>query len=71
MTKFVAILNDGSFINIEATGMELVENAIRVWNGPNLVAYIDTSTILTPHISGRKEQPNEYDQRNPIYHDHP
>ena len=56
MKKFTATMNDGSFINVEATWMELDEdsNAIRVWNEGDLVAYIDTSVIMSAHISERK-----------------
>lgn len=53
MKKFTATMNDGSFINVEATRMELVENAIRVWNDADLVAFVDTSAVLTAHISER------------------
>ena len=53
MKKFTATMNDGSFINVEATWMELDEdnNAIRVWNEGDLVAYVDISVIMSAHIS--------------------
>lgn len=55
MKKFTATMNDGSFINVEATWMELDEdnNAIRVWNEGDLVAYVDISVIMSAHISER------------------
>lgn len=57
MKKFTATMNDGSFINVEATWMELDEdnNALRVWNEGDLVAYIDVSVLLSAHISERKD----------------
>lgn len=55
MKRFIAILNDQSYVNVPATRMEMVENAIRVWNGDELVAFIDVSVILSAHISERKE----------------
>lgn len=55
MKRFTATINDGSFINVEATWMELDEDssAIRVWNEGDLVAYVDTSVIMSAHISER------------------
>ena len=53
MKRFIAILNDQSYVNVAATRMELVDNALNVWNGVDLVAYIDVSVILSAHISER------------------
>lgn len=53
MKKFTATMNDGSFINVEATKMELVENMIRVYDKTDLVAIVDISAVLTAHISER------------------
>lgn len=57
MKRFTAAINDGGYISVEATWMELDEdnNAIRVWNEGDLVAYIDTSVIMSAHISERKD----------------
>lgn len=55
MKRFIAILNDQSYVNVPATRMEMVDNAIRVWNGDELVAFIDVSVILSAHISERKD----------------
>lgn len=55
MKRFNATMNDGTYINVEATRMELVENTIRVWNNADFVAFVDISTILTAHISERGE----------------
>ena len=53
MKRFTATLNDGSFINVEATRMELVENMIHVYDGPRLVGLVDVNTVLQAHISER------------------
>lgn len=53
MKKFTATMNDGSFINVEATRMELVENMIHVYDGTELVGLVDISTVLQAHISER------------------
>lgn len=56
MKRFIAIMNDGSFINVPATSMEIVENAIIVRDGESAVAYLDCSVVLCAHISERKEE---------------
>ena len=53
MKKFTATLNDGAYINVEGTKMELEDNAIRVYEGNNLVAFIDTGAVISAHISER------------------
>ena len=58
MKRFVAILNDGSFINVPATSMEFAENAIIVSEGKNVVAYVDVSVVLYAHISERNGENN-------------
>lgn len=55
MKRFTAALNDGGYVSVTATRMEKEENAILVWNGDELVAYIDVSVILSAHISERKD----------------
>ena len=55
MKIFVATLNDGSFINIPATRMEMADNALLVWDGTTLVAYVDTGSVISAHIGERKE----------------
>lgn len=55
MKRFNATMNDGSYINVEATWMELVEDTIRVYNDNDLVAFIDTDVVLSAHISERGE----------------
>ena len=53
MKKFTATLNDSSFINVEATRMELVENMIHVYDKTDLVAMVDISAVISAHISER------------------
>jgi hypothetical protein len=58
MKRFIAIMNDGSFINIPATSMKIEDNAIIVSNGNDVVAYVDLSFALCAHISDRKDDGN-------------
>ena len=51
MRRFVAQLNDMSFINISGDNMEIVDNMIRVWAGSDLVATVDISCVVSAHIS--------------------
>ena len=53
MKKFTATMSDGSFINVEATRMELVEDMIRVYDKAELVAVVDIGAVLQAHISER------------------
>ena len=53
MKKFTATMNDGSFINVEATRMELVDNMVRVYDKTDLVALVDIGAVITAHISER------------------
>mgnify|MGYP003302477873 CR=1 FL=1 len=55
MKRFTAVLNDGGYVNLPATRMQLEDNAIRVYDGTELVAFLDVSVILCAHISERKE----------------
>ena len=51
MKKFIAQLNDNSFINIYADEMKLDDNHITVYNGGKLVAFLDVSTVLCAYLS--------------------
>ena len=53
MRRFIAQLNDMSYINIPADRMELNDDMIRVWAGSNLVAMVDISCVISAHISER------------------
>lgn len=50
MKRFFAQLNTHQTINRPADRMELVDNAIRVYAGDDLVAYLDLGTVLYAHI---------------------
>ena len=52
--RFCAQLNDNSFINVVADRMELKENMIYVYDGPELVAIADISVILSARISDER-----------------
>ena len=58
MKRFIAILNDGSFVNVPATRMEILEDNIMAYNGNELVAYADIGFTLAAHISDRKDDSN-------------
>ena len=48
--RFSVTLNDGSFINIPATRMEVVDGLLWVWNGDALVALVETTAIITAKL---------------------
>ena len=50
MARFVANINDGSYINLSATKMDIKEDMIYVYNEDRLVALVDISVILTARI---------------------
>lgn len=54
MKRFAATLNDGAYINVEATRMELTEIAVIAYNGNEPVAYIDLGAVISAHISGKE-----------------
>lgn len=51
MKKFIAQLNDGGYINIQADKMQMSDSCIYVYSKENLVAVVDVSVILSAHIS--------------------
>ena len=53
MRLFVASLNDGSFVNIKADKMEVIDNMLYVKDGNNLVAIIDLSAIVAAYLSDK------------------
>lgn len=53
MTRFIAQLNDGSFLNIPADTMQIDGTSMTVYNGGKLVAYLDMSTVLCAHLSDK------------------
>lgn len=57
MKRFVATLNDGSFINVPATRMVIDDEkcAIVVFCDNELVAFVDTGAVISAHIGERKD----------------
>ena len=53
MKKFIATLNDMSFINITADRMEINDNMVHVYDSGHLVALVEMSAVITAHISER------------------
>ena len=53
MKRFTATMNDGSFINVEATRMELADNMVLVYDGKDLVAVVDIGVVLHAHVGER------------------
>ncbi len=56
MKRFVAIFNDGSFVNVPATRMEITGESIIAYDGDAVVAYADIGFTLTAHIGDRKDE---------------
>lgn len=56
MKKFSALLNDGGHVNVDADRMELLDDAIRVYRGKELVAYVDVGVVLEAHMSEKVNQ---------------
>ena len=56
MTRFIAELNGGDHINIPAGRMELdrERNCLIMYRGNDMVALVDTASIVTAHISERR-----------------
>lgn len=50
MNKFVAQLNDGSFINTSADRMEIQENMLCAYNNNQLVALVEITAIISAHL---------------------
>ena len=59
MKRFIAIMNDGSFINVPATRMEIKDDSIMAYNGNEVVCYADIGFVLAAHMSDRKDENNE------------
>lgn len=59
MKKFIAQLNDNSFINIYADEMKLDDGYITVYHSGNLVAFLDVSTVLCAYLSEMVVSKNE------------
>lgn len=55
MKRFVATLNDMSYINTIADRMEVKENMVYAYDGPELVALVEVSAVVSAHISERSD----------------
>ena len=55
MTKFIAQLNDNSYINTPADRMTREDNMLYAYNGGELVAAVDISAVLAAYLSERGE----------------
>lgn len=53
MRQFYAQLSDGSSMKKTADRMEIVNESIRVYEGEQLVAYLDLGTVLFAQIYER------------------
>lgn len=55
MKRFVAELNDNSYVNITADRMVLEDDTIRVFCEGELVAFLDISCVLIARMDERNE----------------
>ena len=51
MTRFIAQLNDGSYINTLADEMTKEDNMIYAYNVSKLLADVDISAVIAAHLS--------------------
>lgn len=56
MTKFIAQLNDTSYINTPADRMTKEENMIYAYKGGELVAAVDISAVIAVHLSEKGDR---------------
>lgn len=56
MKRFVAHLNDGSYMNIKADRIELIGDAITVYCDSDLVAFLDIGCVLTAQINSKENE---------------
>ena len=59
MLTFYAELNGGATVVRKADRMEIVDNAIRVWAGGELVGYFDLSVVLSAQLYPRGDKMND------------
>lgn len=57
MKKFIAQINGGDYINIQADEMKLDGSAITVYLNGELIAFLDTSVVLSAHMSEKVVAP--------------
>ena len=56
MTKFIAQLNDHSYINTPADRMIKEDNMLYAYNGNDLVAAVEISAVIAVYLSERGER---------------
>ena len=56
MTKFIAWLNDGSYINVKADRMIKEDNMLYAHNGGELVAAVEIDAVIAAYLGERKEE---------------
>lgn len=54
--RFVATLNDGSFVNVRADRMEAFDNMLYVYSGEKLVALVEVTAVISAHLSERGDE---------------
>ena len=61
MKRFIATLNEESYINIPADRMVFNQdsNMVMVYNGQAFVACVDVSAVITAHISEETPERNK------------
>lgn len=56
MTRFIAQLNDSSYINVLADRMIKEENMLYAYSGGELVAAVDISAVIVAYLSQKGEK---------------
>lgn len=54
--RFVATLNDGSFVNVRADRMEAFDNMLYVYSGEQMVALVEVTAVICAHLSERGDE---------------
>lgn len=56
MRRFIAQLNDGRHINVQADRMSREENMYHAYNGGELVAAVDVDAVIFAYLSEKGEK---------------
>ena len=61
MNRFIAQLNDSSYVNVPADKMEKIDNMLYAYNGGNLMAAVEITAVIVAYLSekGDKNGPKE------------
>ena len=57
MPRFIAKLNDGSYINVTADRLEQCENMLYAYNGKSLVAVVEITALIVAYLCEKGEKP--------------